>query len=182
MINIQEWIIINQAINISFVKICWFSKWVKILDSVLPLLLKIQAHQNYCKSRCIHATVSFLGEVTNYIYRSFPNHSTGRKRAHIFRGEGSDKERTGLAPRPNGIPLYKVNKMCPSLLRRLWLLVKVIWRKGRVPGCWQEAWGDIRSQGEELHTYQPVQNDIIAERGSEDLLRNLSKSTDHLPN
>ena len=50
------------------------------------------------------------------------------------------KERTGSAPGPNCIP-YKVYKMCPKLLRRLWNLLKVIWRKGKVPECWQQAEG-----------------------------------------
>ena len=48
--------------------------------------------------------------------------------------------RTGSAPGPNGIP-YKVYKMCPKLLRRLWNLLNVIWRKGKVPECWQQAEG-----------------------------------------
>ncbi|XP_052271350.1 uncharacterized protein LOC127872054 [Dreissena polymorpha] len=42
------------------------------------------------------------------------------------------KARAGSAPGPNGIP-YKVYKMCPKLLRRLWNLLKVVWRKGRRP-------------------------------------------------
>ncbi|XP_052268662.1 uncharacterized protein LOC127870041 [Dreissena polymorpha] len=50
------------------------------------------------------------------------------------------KARSGSAPGPNGIP-YKVYKMCPMLLRRLWTLLKVIWRKGKVPDCWQQAEG-----------------------------------------
>ncbi|XP_052260999.1 uncharacterized protein LOC127865146 [Dreissena polymorpha] len=48
------------------------------------------------------------------------------------------KARAGSAPGPNGIP-YKVYKMCPRLLRRLWRLIKVVWRKGQVPECWQKA-------------------------------------------
>ena len=31
--------------------------------------------------------------------------------------------------------------MCPKLLRRLWYLLKVVWRKGKVPDCWQQAEG-----------------------------------------
>ncbi|XP_052268605.1 uncharacterized protein LOC127869985 [Dreissena polymorpha] len=50
------------------------------------------------------------------------------------------KARAGSAPGPNGIP-YKVYKMCPRLLRRLWRLIKVVWRKGQVPECWQKAEG-----------------------------------------
>ncbi|XP_033747101.1 uncharacterized protein LOC117332324 [Pecten maximus] len=50
------------------------------------------------------------------------------------------KARSGSAPGPSGIP-YKVYKMCPKLLRRLWRLLKVIWRKGKIPECWQTAEG-----------------------------------------
>ena len=48
-----------------------------------------------------------------------------------------EEARTGSAPGPNGIP-YKVYKMCPKLLRRLWNFLR---RKGKVPECWQQAEG-----------------------------------------
>ncbi|XP_021378021.1 uncharacterized protein LOC110466069 [Mizuhopecten yessoensis] len=48
------------------------------------------------------------------------------------------KAGSGSALGPSGIP-YKVYKMCPKLLRCLWRLVKVIWRKGKIPECWQTA-------------------------------------------
>jgi len=48
------------------------------------------------------------------------------------------KARSKSAPGPNGIP-YKVYKSCPKLLRRLWKLLKVVWRKGDVPMEWQRA-------------------------------------------
>ncbi|XP_052236077.1 uncharacterized protein LOC127847893 [Dreissena polymorpha] len=50
------------------------------------------------------------------------------------------KARSKSAPGPNGIP-YKVYKSCPKLLRRLWKLLKVVWRKGDVPVEWQRAEG-----------------------------------------
>lgn len=50
------------------------------------------------------------------------------------------KARMGSAPGPNKIP-YKVYKMCPLLLRRLWNLLKVIWRKGIIPDEWLHAEG-----------------------------------------
>ena len=46
------------------------------------------------------------------------------------------KARSCSAPGPNGIP-YKVYKQCPTLLRKIWLLLKVIWRKGNIPPEWQ---------------------------------------------
>ena len=50
------------------------------------------------------------------------------------------RARFGSAPGPNAIP-YKVYKMCPLLLKRLWRLLKVVWRKGKVPSAWKEAEG-----------------------------------------
>ena len=50
------------------------------------------------------------------------------------------KARWGSAPGPNAIP-YKAYKMCPLLLKRLWRLLKVVWRKGEVPEAWKEAEG-----------------------------------------
>ena len=51
-----------------------------------------------------------------------------------------EKARSGSAPGPNGIP-YIVYKRCPMLLRELWQLFCVIWRKGIIPECWKEAEG-----------------------------------------
>ena len=50
------------------------------------------------------------------------------------------KARSGSAPGPNGVP-YKVYKKCPKILKHLWRLLKVVWRKGKVPSCWQQAEG-----------------------------------------
>lgn len=50
------------------------------------------------------------------------------------------KARAGSAPGPSGIP-YKVYKNCPRLLKRLWSLMKVVWRKGVIPYVWQIAEG-----------------------------------------
>ena len=50
------------------------------------------------------------------------------------------KARAGSAPGPNGVP-YKVYKYCPTLARRLWHLIKVIWRRGHVPDCWTVSEG-----------------------------------------
>ncbi|XP_052256524.1 uncharacterized protein LOC127861838 [Dreissena polymorpha] len=54
--------------------------------------------------------------------------------------EAVKKTRAASAPGPNAIP-YKVYKMCPLLLRRLWRLLEVVWRKGYVPEAWKEAEG-----------------------------------------
>ena len=50
------------------------------------------------------------------------------------------KARSGSAPGPNGIP-YKVYKKCPKVLRKVWQLFRVMWRKGTIPSCWKEAEG-----------------------------------------
>ncbi|XP_052223956.1 uncharacterized protein LOC127839608 [Dreissena polymorpha] len=54
--------------------------------------------------------------------------------------EAVKKARAASAPGPNAIP-YKVYKMCRLLLKRLWRLFKVVWRKGDVPEAWKEAEG-----------------------------------------
>jgi len=46
------------------------------------------------------------------------------------------KARFGSAPGPNAIR-YKVYKICPLLQKRLWRLLKVVWRKGEVPEAWK---------------------------------------------
>ncbi|XP_019639899.1 PREDICTED: uncharacterized protein LOC109481744 [Branchiostoma belcheri] len=50
------------------------------------------------------------------------------------------KARAGSAPGPSGIP-YKVYKKCPKLARRLWKLLKVVWRKKKIPESWKKAEG-----------------------------------------
>ncbi|XP_052223860.1 uncharacterized protein LOC127839510 [Dreissena polymorpha] len=54
--------------------------------------------------------------------------------------EAVKKARAASTPGPNAIP-YKVYKMCPLLLKRLWRLLKVVWRKGDVSEAWKEAEG-----------------------------------------
>ena len=50
------------------------------------------------------------------------------------------KSRSKSAPGSNGIS-YKVYKRCPLLTRRLWKLIKVIWRKKHLPESWLMAEG-----------------------------------------
>ena len=53
--------------------------------------------------------------------------------------EGSEEDsKKGSAAGPNGIP-YNVYTMCPLLLRRVWTLSRVVWRKRNIPACWQVA-------------------------------------------
>ena len=50
------------------------------------------------------------------------------------------RARSVAAPGPNGVP-YKVYKKCEKLRKYLWRLLKVVWRKGKVPGSWNKAEG-----------------------------------------
>ncbi|VDI70145.1 Hypothetical predicted protein [Mytilus galloprovincialis] len=50
------------------------------------------------------------------------------------------KARSASSPGTNGIP-YKVYKKCPKILKHLWRLLKVVWRKGMIPSCLQKAEG-----------------------------------------
>ncbi|XP_028292553.1 uncharacterized protein LOC114455485 [Gouania willdenowi] len=50
------------------------------------------------------------------------------------------RARASSAPGPSGVP-YKVYKNCPRLLHRLWKILRVIWRKGKVADQWRQAEG-----------------------------------------
>lgn len=50
------------------------------------------------------------------------------------------KARACSAPGPSGTT-YKVYKNCPRLLRRLWKILRVFWRKGKIPDQWRVAEG-----------------------------------------
>ncbi|VDI43606.1 Hypothetical predicted protein [Mytilus galloprovincialis] len=50
------------------------------------------------------------------------------------------KARTGSAPGYSGVP-YKVYKKCPKILRKLWQLFRILWKKGTIPESWQKAEG-----------------------------------------
>ena len=69
------------------------------------------------------------------------------------------KYRTGSAPVPSGLT-YKTYTMCIQLLRRLWRLLKVIWRKGTVSYFWQTAEAIFVPKEKEFQHPEPVQNRI----------------------
>ncbi|XP_061747756.1 uncharacterized protein LOC133545995, partial [Nerophis ophidion] len=50
------------------------------------------------------------------------------------------RARTISAPGPSGVP-YKVYKNYPRLLHRLWRILKVMWRRGKVADQWRQAEG-----------------------------------------
>ena len=64
---------------------------------------------------------------------------------------------------------YKVYKVCPLLLRRLWTLSRVVLRKGKIPSCWQVA-EEIFNPKERCKRHYTVQNNITAECGRQDIL------------
>ncbi len=90
------------------------------------------------------------------------------------------KARTGSAPGPNGIP-YRVYKMCPGILRKLWSLLRVIWRKGKIPDCWKRAEGIFAPKEEGLEEYWSVPDHFSAQRRGEDILCSPSQATDNVP-
>ena len=45
------------------------------------------------------------------------------------------KARAGSAPGPSGTS-YRVYKNCPKLLLRLWKILRVFWRRGRIAEQW----------------------------------------------
>jgi len=66
-----------------------------------------------------------LGDCPRLDPEAHPTSPLGCKEPTFFEvKEVVRKARAGSAPGPN-----KVYKMCPLLLRRLWNLLKVIWRK-----------------------------------------------------
>ncbi|KAJ3614742.1 hypothetical protein NHX12_018312 [Muraenolepis orangiensis] len=50
------------------------------------------------------------------------------------------KARASSAPGPSGTS-YKVYKYCPKLLLCLWYILRVFWRRGRIPDQWRVAEG-----------------------------------------
>ena len=51
-----------------------------------------------------------------------------------------NKARAKSSPGPSGIN-YQLYKKCPKILKRLWNLMKVVWRKGVTPRIWTTAEG-----------------------------------------
>lgn len=45
-----------------------------------------------------------------------------------------------MAPGPNGIP-YKVYKNCPKLVKRMWKMFRIIWRRGELAESWRRVEG-----------------------------------------
>ncbi|XP_060086247.1 uncharacterized protein LOC132565620 [Ylistrum balloti] len=50
------------------------------------------------------------------------------------------KARAGSSPGPNGVP-YKVYKNCSRLTVRLWMYLRIVWRRGRLTDSWHQAKG-----------------------------------------
>ncbi|VDH94361.1 Hypothetical predicted protein [Mytilus galloprovincialis] len=61
------------------------------------------------------------------------------------------KGRAASAPGPNGVP-YKVYKNCQRITRRLWKLIRVIWRRGRLAESWHKAEGCFIPKEEKSET------------------------------
>ena len=50
------------------------------------------------------------------------------------------RARASSAPGPNGVP-YRLYKSAPDVLRFLWTLMKVVWKKQVIPKAWRRAGG-----------------------------------------
>ncbi|KAK7915664.1 hypothetical protein WMY93_011425 [Mugilogobius chulae] len=85
------------------------------------------------------------------------------------------KARAGSAPGPSGT-CYKVYKNCPKLLTRLWKILRVIWRRGRIPEFWKATEGVLITKGGKLKEDRPVSDYFSLMCRSQDLLqRSLQK-------
>ena len=68
------------------------------------------------------------------------------------------KERAASAPGPNGIP-YRVYKKCRKLRRRLWKMLKVIWRRGKLADAWhfaEECFIPKEEHSKGLHQFRTI--------------------------
>ncbi|VDI73474.1 Hypothetical predicted protein [Mytilus galloprovincialis] len=90
------------------------------------------------------------------------------------------KARAASAPGPNGIP-YRVYKNCPNLAKQLWRLIKVIWRRYRLPDEWLKSDGCFIPQEEDSKQFRTISLlnvevkvclAILAKRGTTYMLEN----------
>lgn len=65
------------------------------------------------------------------------------------------RARSSSAPGPSGVT-YKVYKYCPLLLKRLWKILKVIWRRGTV----EIRQKSLNLKGRRVQENRPVQDHI----------------------
>ncbi|XP_051969484.1 LOW QUALITY PROTEIN: uncharacterized protein LOC127634119 [Xyrauchen texanus] len=82
-----------------------------------------------------------LGECSTLIDPPGPSVQFNMSELHLKEvREVVEKVRASSAPGPSGTS-YKVYKNCPKLLLRLWKILRVIWRRGRIPEQWRVAEG-----------------------------------------
>ena len=82
-----------------------------------------------------------LGPCTALITPPEPTVAFNNKEPNLKEVEAVIKAaRSSSAPGPSGV-LYVVYKRCPRLLQRLWKIIKVIWRRGKVAQQWRHAEG-----------------------------------------
>ncbi|KAL4001244.1 hypothetical protein ACER0C_006543 [Sarotherodon galilaeus] len=68
------------------------------------------------------------------------------------------RARASSAPGPSGVP-YKVYKNCPRLLTRLWKILRVIWRRGKVANQWRQAegvWIPKEERSKNINQFQTI--------------------------
>ncbi|KAI4887727.1 hypothetical protein NFI96_005939 [Prochilodus magdalenae] len=100
-----------------------------------------------------------LGPCTALITPPEPTVAFNNKEPNLKEVEAVIKAaRSSSAPGPSDVP-YVVYKRCPRLLQRLWKIIKVIWRRGKVAQQWRHAEG-VWIPKEERKYHQAVQSHL----------------------
>ena len=94
-----------------------------------------------------------------FVRPSPPGHvfETGELRWHEVT-EFVKKARAGSCPGNNGIP-YKVLKRCPRVLKELWKVLRVLWRKRVIADSWCSAEGVFipkEGKSERIEQFRPI--------------------------
>ena len=72
--------------------------------------------------------------------------------------------RAASAPGPNGVP-YRVYKGAPDVLKYLWKLMVIVWKKGTIPRMWCWAGGIFIPKKRDAVTTVPVQCTVFTSLG-----------------
>lgn len=68
------------------------------------------------------------------------------------------RARSASAPGPNGVP-YKLYKNTPDVLRHLWKLMRIVWKKGVIPKAWRRAGGVLipkEKDATDISQFRPI--------------------------
>ena len=90
------------------------------------------------------------------------------------------KARASSAPGPSGTS-YKVYKNCPKLLLRLCKILRVFWRRGRIPDQWRVAEGVWIPKEENSTQLDQFSHHLPAVCGGKDFLQRCFQAAVYLP-